>query len=202
MSLLPKRAHGAVVVVEDGKPLGIVTERDGAEIDRFAQVREVMTSDVLTFDAGVDPRTAFNEMSARHIDMAPVLDGGQLVGALTRKGALRSTIYDPAVDADGKLVIGAAVGINGDVRGKAEALLDDRASTCSSSTPHTATSRRCSRRCRSSWPPAMRTPPAPAVGSRSPPATWCRPTAYAIWSRPAPTSSRSASGPARCARPG
>ncbi|MCW2799616.1 MAG: GuaB1 family dehydrogenase-related protein [Aeromicrobium sp.] len=123
MSLLPKRAHGAVVVVEDGKPLGIVTERDGTEIDRFAQVREVMTSDVLTFDAGVDPRTAFNEMSARHIGMAPVLDGGQLVGVLTRKGALRSTIYDPAVDADGKLVIGAAVGINGDVRSKAEALL-------------------------------------------------------------------------------
>jgi IMP dehydrogenase len=123
MSLLPKRAHGAVVVVEDGKPLGIVTERDGTEIDRFAQVREVMTSDVLTFDAGVDPRTAFNEMSARHIDMAPVLDGGQLIGVLTRKGALRSTIYDPAVDADGKLVIGAAVGINGDVRTKAEALL-------------------------------------------------------------------------------
>jgi IMP dehydrogenase len=123
MSLLPKRAHGAVVVVEHGKPLGIVTERDGAEIDRFAQVREVMTSDVLTFDAGVDPRTAFNEMAARHIDVAPVLDGGQLVGVLTRKSALRSTIYQPAVDADGKLVIGAAVGINGDVRGKAEALL-------------------------------------------------------------------------------
>ncbi|MCW2751921.1 MAG: GuaB1 family dehydrogenase-related protein [Aeromicrobium sp.] len=123
MSLLPKRAHGAVIVVEDGKPLGIVTERDGAEIDRFAQVHEVMTSDVLTFDAGVEPRTAFNEMSARHIDVAPVLDGGQLVGVLTRKGALRSTIYEPAVDADGKLVIGAAVGINGDVRGKADALL-------------------------------------------------------------------------------
>ena len=124
MSLLPKRAHGAVVVVEDGKPLGIVTERDGAEIDRFAQVREIMTTDVLTFDVGVDPRTAFNEMSARHVAMAPVLDGGRLAGVLTRKGALRSTIYDPALDADGRLVIGAAVGINGDVRGKAKALLE------------------------------------------------------------------------------
>jgi IMP dehydrogenase len=91
MSLIPKRAHGAVVVVEDGKVLGIVTERDGAEIDRFAQVREVMTTDVLTFDAGTDPQTCFNEMSARHIDFSPVLDGGQLVGVLTRKGALRST---------------------------------------------------------------------------------------------------------------
>ncbi|AXT86225.1 GuaB1 family IMP dehydrogenase-related protein [Aeromicrobium sp. A1-2] len=124
MSLIPKRAHGAVVVVEDGKVLGIVTERDGAEIDRFAQVREVMTTDILTFDAGSDPRTAFNAMAAGHIDLAPVLDGGRLAGVLTRKGALRSTIYDPAVDPAGRLVIGAAVGINGDVTGKARALLE------------------------------------------------------------------------------
>ncbi|MET0467427.1 MAG: GuaB1 family IMP dehydrogenase-related protein [Aeromicrobium sp.] len=123
MSLIPKRAHGAVVVVDDGVVLGIVTERDGAEIDRFAQVREVMTTDVLTFQAGDDPRTCFNQMSARHIDFAPVTDGGILVGALTRKAALRSTIYTPALDSDGRLVIGAAVGINGDVTGKAEALL-------------------------------------------------------------------------------
>ncbi len=123
MSLLPKRAHGAVVVVDDGKVLGIVTERDGADIDRFAQVSEVMTGDVTTFDVGTDPRTCFNEMSARHMAVAPVLDGGQLVGVLTRKGALRSTIYQPAVDADGDLVVGAAVGINGDVAAKADSLL-------------------------------------------------------------------------------
>ena len=56
MSLLPKRAHGAVVVIEDGQVLGIVTERDGIDIDRFAQVSEIMTGDVLTLDAGADPR--------------------------------------------------------------------------------------------------------------------------------------------------
>lgn len=123
MSLLPKRAHGGLVVVDGDAVLGVVTERDGAEIDRFAQVREVMTTDVLTFDAGVDPTTCFNEMSARHVDLAPVLDAGRLVGVLTRKAALRSTIYEPAVDPRGRLVIGAAVGINGDVTGKAEALL-------------------------------------------------------------------------------
>jgi IMP dehydrogenase len=125
MSLIPKRAHGAVVVVdEDDTVLGVVAERDGAEIDRFAQVREVMTTEVLTFDAGTDPTTCFNEMSARHVDFAPVLDDGRLVGVLTRKSALRSTIYQPAVDPDGRLVIGAAVGINGDVEGKASALLE------------------------------------------------------------------------------
>ncbi|MEO6605696.1 MAG: GuaB1 family IMP dehydrogenase-related protein [Aeromicrobium sp.] len=124
MSLLPKRAHGAVLVVEDGKVLGIVTERDGTDIDRFAQVSEVMTDEVLTFDSGTDPRTCFSEMSARHMDVAPVLDGGQLIGVLTRKGALRSTIYEPAVDSDGRLVVGAAVGINGDVAAKAQSLLE------------------------------------------------------------------------------
>ncbi len=124
MSLLSKRAHGAVVVLDGEKPVGIVTDRDGESIDRFAQVHEVMTTDLLTFEAGVDPRHAFDEMSARHVSIAPVLDGGRLAGVLTRTGALRSTIYTPATDPQGQLVIGAAVGINGDVKGKTETLLE------------------------------------------------------------------------------
>lgn len=123
MSLLPKRAHGAVVVMDGEKPVGVVTEGDGAEIDRFAQVREVMSTELLTFPAGVDARHGFDEMSARRVHLAPVLDGDRLAGVLTRTGALRSTIYTPATDPDGRLVIGAAVGINGDVSGKTEALL-------------------------------------------------------------------------------
>jgi IMP dehydrogenase len=124
LSLISKRAHGAVVVVEDGVVRGVVTERDGAEVDRFAQVHEVMTSEVLTFDEGVDPRECFDAMSARHVDLAPVVAAdGRLLGVLTRRSALRSTIYQPAVDPGGRLVIGAAVGINGDVTAKARALL-------------------------------------------------------------------------------
>ncbi|HZK35465.1 MAG TPA: GuaB1 family IMP dehydrogenase-related protein [Aeromicrobium sp.] len=123
LSLMPKRAHGAVVVVEDGKPLGIVTSRDGVEVDRFAQVHEVMSGEMLALNAGDDPQSMFNAMTERHLDFAPVLDGGQLVGVITRKGALRSTIYQPAVDPDGRLVVGGAVGINGDARGKADELM-------------------------------------------------------------------------------
>ena len=123
MSLLPKRAHGAVVVVDDGRPVGVVTEHDGAEIDRFAQVREVMTTDLLTFEASVDPRAGFDQLALNHVSIAPVVSDDGLVGVLTRKGALRSTIYTPAVDPEGRLVIGAAVGINGDVEDKARALL-------------------------------------------------------------------------------
>ena len=53
-----------------------------------------------------------------------MLDGERLVGVMTLKHALRSTLYTPALDAQGRLMIGAAVGINGDVAGRAENLLD------------------------------------------------------------------------------
>jgi IMP dehydrogenase len=124
MMLIGKRAHGAVIVVQDDKPVGVMTERDASGVDRFTQVHEVMTSEVFTLPAGGDLADAFGQLAERHLDVAPVVDGGTLVGVLTRKGALRSTLYRPAVDARGRLLVGAAVGINGDVAGKAAALLD------------------------------------------------------------------------------
>ncbi|MDQ4084466.1 MAG: GuaB1 family IMP dehydrogenase-related protein [Actinomycetota bacterium] len=123
MMLIGKRAHGAVIVVEGDKPVGVMTERDAGGVDRFTQVHEVMTSDVFTLPAGGDLRDAFTQLAERHLTLAPVVDGGTLVGVLTRRGALRSTLYRPALDPQGRLLVGAAVGINGDVAGKADALL-------------------------------------------------------------------------------
>jgi GMP reductase len=51
-----------------------------------------------------------------------VLHHGFVVGTLSRRSALRSTLYRPAVDASGRLSVAAAVGINGDVASKARAL--------------------------------------------------------------------------------
>jgi IMP dehydrogenase len=43
LSLLPKRAHGAVVVISsDGRPVGVVTEADCSGVDRFTQPSQVM----------------------------------------------------------------------------------------------------------------------------------------------------------------
>ena len=123
LSLLGKRAHGAAVVVDDGTPVGIITERDCHEVDRFTSAADVMTSDLLTLPHDVDLHAAYDVLANHHLDVAPVLDGDQMVGVLTRKGILRSTIYKPALDANGRLMIGAAVGINGDVAGRATALL-------------------------------------------------------------------------------
>lgn len=123
VSLLPKRAHGLVVVVADGRPLGVVSDSDAAGVDRFAQVQEVMSDDLLTVGPDTAPADLFDALSRRHLETALVLDDGLLIGVLTRKQALRSTLYRPAVDAAGQLLVGAAVGINGDVAGRAERLL-------------------------------------------------------------------------------
>jgi IMP dehydrogenase len=124
LALLPKRAHGAAMVVEDGRPLGIVTEADCANVDRFSQLREVMSTELLTLPAGVDPQTAFDRLTSSNHRVAPVVDGtGRLVGILTRKAALRATLYRPATDSHGRLRVGAAVGISGDIAGRADKLL-------------------------------------------------------------------------------
>ena len=59
LSLLPKRAHGAIVVSTDGRPVGVVTEADCDGVDRFTQLRQVMSCELLTLRAGTDPEHAF-----------------------------------------------------------------------------------------------------------------------------------------------
>lgn len=123
-ALLFKRAHRAAVVVEDGRPVGIVAEDDCVGVDRFTQLREVMSSELVTVPDTVDPRAAFDLLDEARRRLAPVVDAeGRLRGVLTRIGALRSTLYTPALDDQGRLRVAAAIGVNGDVAAKAEALL-------------------------------------------------------------------------------
>ncbi|MDQ1655640.1 MAG: dehydrogenase, partial [Cryptosporangiaceae bacterium] len=68
--------------------------------------------------------------------VAPVLRNGELVGVLTRTGALRSTLYRPALDDSGRLRVAAAIGINGDVALKAKAVLDAGADVLVVDTAH------------------------------------------------------------------
>lgn len=124
LALLPKRAHGAVIVVDGQVPVGVVTEADCAGVDRFTQLRQIMSHRLLTLPDGVNPQEAFEGLADGHHRLAPVVDaGGNLVGILTRTGALRATVYEPALDAQGRLRVGAAVGISGDPAARADKLL-------------------------------------------------------------------------------
>jgi IMP dehydrogenase len=124
LSLMPKRAHRAAVVVVEGRPVGIVTEEDCRDVDRFAQAGQVMRAPAVVIEADTAPRDAFDQIDAARVALAVAVDAdGSLVGVLTRTGALRATLYDPAVDESGSLRVAAAVGVTGDVDAKASALL-------------------------------------------------------------------------------
>jgi IMP dehydrogenase len=123
LALIHKRSHGAVVVVENDTPVGVFVAKDAEGFDRFTQIRHVMSSTVHMLRPDVDPETAHSQLSERRLHVAPVVDDGErLLGVLTRKGALRSTIYRPAMDANARLLIGVAVGINGDPGARATEL--------------------------------------------------------------------------------
>ena len=137
LDLINKRAHGALIVVRDNKPVGIVTEADCERVDRFTQLEAIMSKDLVTLPSDIDPRAAFELLNTERRKLAPVVDkSGKLVGILTRTGALRATLYKPALDSKGKLRIACAVGINGDVAGKAKALIEAGADVLVVDTAH------------------------------------------------------------------
>jgi IMP dehydrogenase len=124
-NLLPKRAHRAVVVIDhEARPLGLVTEAELTGVDRFARLGEMAQTDVVVVPADTEPRKVFEQLHHRRQELALAVDAeGRLAGVLTPTGALRAELYSPALDAHERLRVAAAVGVNGDVAAKAEALL-------------------------------------------------------------------------------
>jgi IMP dehydrogenase len=127
LALLPKRAHGAVVVLDTDAvtPIGVVTEAACTDVDRFARLTDVLDTNVVTAPVGTPPREIFELLDGAHTDLAVLTNAdGSMAGVLTRVGAVRAGIYQPNIDDSGSLRVAAAVGINGDVRAKAAALVE------------------------------------------------------------------------------
>ena len=124
LNLIHKRAHGAVIVVDgDDRPIGVFTDHDAVGFDRFTQLQHVMSSELDTLPASISPEEAFEQLHGERRTLAPVVDAdGRLLGVLTSVGALRTTIYRPAFDRTGRLLIAAAIGINADPVGRAREL--------------------------------------------------------------------------------
>jgi IMP dehydrogenase len=103
----------------------VVTEDDCLGVDRFTQLQDVMSHELVTLPDSLSPREAFDALVEARRRLAPVVDtDGRLRGLLTRTSALRSAVYRPALDQDGRLRVAAAIGVNGDVATKASGLLD------------------------------------------------------------------------------
>lgn len=125
MALIHKRAHGVAVVAFEGRPLGLVSESSCLGVDRFTRVRDVTMTDFVAAPVGTEPRKIFDLLEQAPIGVAVVTNvDGTLAGVLTRTGTVRAGLYTPAVDAQGRLRVGAAIGINGDVGAKARSLVE------------------------------------------------------------------------------
>ena len=75
MDLIHKRAHGAVIVVDDSHhPIGIFVETDGAQVDRFTPLSAVMTPDPISIAVSLDPKSMYDALTEQRLHLAPVVD--------------------------------------------------------------------------------------------------------------------------------
>ena len=90
LALMAQKEIGALVVVENGKMVGIISERDYArkvilkgKSSRETPVREIMTSDVIHVSPDQKVGKCLTLMTKKRIRHLPVLDKDRLVGLLT-----------------------------------------------------------------------------------------------------------------------
>ncbi len=122
------RISGLPVTDADGVLVGIVTNRDMRfETDHSALVRDVMTPmPLVTAPVGVSRDEAFRLLRRHKVEKLPLVDaGGRLRGLITVKDFTKSEQYPLSTkDADGRLVVGAAIGVAGDAERRAKALIE------------------------------------------------------------------------------
>ncbi|SEQ53395.1 IMP dehydrogenase [Streptomyces radiopugnans] len=122
------RISGVPVTDATGKLLGIVTNRDMAfETDRSREVREVMTPmPLVTGKVGISRADAMELLRRHKIEKLPLVDDeGVLKGLITVKDFVKAEKYpNAAKDSEGRLIVGAAVGVAGDAFERAQALIE------------------------------------------------------------------------------
>ena len=119
---------GLPVVDAGGALVGIITNRDMRfEVDMSKPVSEVMTkSPLITAHEGVTADAALGLLRRNKIEKLPIVDGhGRLTGLITVKDFVKTEQHPNATkDSDGRLLVGAAVGVGADSWQRAMALVD------------------------------------------------------------------------------
>ena len=122
------RISGVPVTSADGVLLGIVTNRDiRFETGHGRRVAEVMTAmPLVTAPVGVSRDDALRLLGRNKVEKLPLIDAaGRLRGLITVKDFTKSEKFPNATkDAEGRLVVGAAVGVGEDAKRRAQALTD------------------------------------------------------------------------------
>ncbi len=134
------RIGGIPVVDAEGKLIGIITNRDlRFEKDLSKSVQEVMTRDrLITAKEGTDLKSAEQILQEYKIEKLPVTDDeGRLKGLITFKDIMKVKNHPNACkDADGRLMVGAAVGITADTLERVAALVAEEVDVITLDTAH------------------------------------------------------------------
>ena len=128
LKLMAENKIGGIPIVDNNNKLvGILTNRDlRFEDDPRKKVRQVMTSkNLVTAPEGTDLTGARKILSQYKIEKLPVVKkDGTLIGLITYRDIQKVQNFPHAIkDSFGRLRVGAALGITGDMLERAEALM-------------------------------------------------------------------------------
>ena len=91
--LLREKGCTGVPVVENGKPVGIISRRDFRKIRKDSQltapVKAFMSRNIKTIEPGKNPMQATRLMVKHDVGRLPVVENGQIIGIITRSDAMR-----------------------------------------------------------------------------------------------------------------
>lgn len=103
LKLMAEKNVGALPVVEHGKVVGIISERDYARklvLKGFSsmqtEVRQIMNSPVITVDTHQSVEECMNIMTDKHLRHLPVVEDGKLLGLLSIGDLVKEAIAEQA----------------------------------------------------------------------------------------------------------
>ncbi len=114
LDIMAKNDIGSLVVVDEDRPVGIVTERDIVRrlVNDWATpkspVMDLMSHPLITAEPETPSWEAFRTMLKRRIRRLPVLDRGKLVGIVTERDLFRWVLlvaYEPHLPEDIKEIV-------------------------------------------------------------------------------------------------
>jgi IMP dehydrogenase len=127
LAVMAKYHISGIPITEDGHLVGILTNRDiRFEQDLDRPIRELMTHDhLITAPVGTTLEQANDILHRYKVEKLPVVDEhGMLKGLITVKDIQKKIMYPLAAkDAQGRLRVGAAVGVGPDTFERCEALI-------------------------------------------------------------------------------
>ena len=105
--LMAEKRIGAVVVMQAGKLVGILSERDYARkivlqgrSSKDTPVRDIMTSDVISVGLNDTTDRCMQLVTDKRIRHLPVLDGGNVLGVVSIGDLVKAVIEDQQLELD------------------------------------------------------------------------------------------------------